>query len=107
MLKRNAGLGLAAMAFHLQPAVTAIEALRDRRRWLRRPAISLHADRPPLGLGAIGFADRLLGAFARAFGVNLCADHPGAEYDLSRFGAHGERLQRRLRGHAMPLGLAA
>jgi hypothetical protein len=93
MLKRNAGLGFAATTFHLQPAVTAIEALSDRRR---RPAISFHADRPCFGLGAIGFADRL-GAFACALGANVGAGNSGTEYDLQRLGAYSRQSQRPLR----------
>jgi hypothetical protein len=38
MFKRNAGACFAAVAFHLQPAVTAVEALRDGRRRLDRSA---------------------------------------------------------------------
>jgi hypothetical protein len=37
--ERNAGLGFAAMAIDLQPAISAVEALSDRRGWLRRSAI--------------------------------------------------------------------
>jgi hypothetical protein len=38
VLKRNAGLGLAATAFDLQPAVAAVEALCDLGGGLCRPA---------------------------------------------------------------------
>jgi len=74
-IERNAGLGLAVVAFDLQPAVAAVEALRGRRRRVRRSAIALHSDRPGFGLGAIGLSDRLPGALARALGAN-----PGARY---------------------------
>ena len=40
LLKRNAGLRLAAFAFDLEPAVAAIEALRDRGGWLGRSTVA-------------------------------------------------------------------
>src|SRR5712675_2990031 len=61
-VERQARAGLAAVAFDLEPAKPAIEALPDGRRRLRRPAKTLHADRPRLGLGAVGFADRPVAA---------------------------------------------
>jgi hypothetical protein len=35
---------LASIAFDLEPGEPAVEALPDRRRWLRRPAVPLHSD---------------------------------------------------------------
>jgi len=45
-VERDAGLSFAAMAFDLQPPVTAVEVLRDCRRWLRRAAKAFHLFRP-------------------------------------------------------------
>src|SRR5882724_5449350 len=56
-IQRKACAGLAAIAFDLEPAEAAIEALTNCRRWLGRPAVTLHTDRPCFGLGAIRFAD--------------------------------------------------
>jgi hypothetical protein len=67
--------------------LSAIEALRDggrRRRW---PAIVFHPDWPRLGLGAIAFANGLLGTFACALCANPCAADPEAKYYLARLGA--------------------
>ena len=54
-IERQACSGLAAIAFDLKPAKPAIEALRNGRRGLRRPAISLHADRPRFRTVAVPF----------------------------------------------------
>src|ERR1700752_5395323 len=40
--QRKAGTCFAALAFDLQPTIAGVEALRDRGRRLRRPAIALH-----------------------------------------------------------------
>ena len=45
-IKRNAGAGLTAIAFNFHPAVSAIQALGDAGRWLRRSTEGFHADRP-------------------------------------------------------------
>src|SRR6266480_3824262 len=45
--------------------IPAVEALPDRRRRLRRAAVTFRSDRLGFGLGAIGLADGLLGARAR------------------------------------------
>jgi hypothetical protein len=76
------------VAFDFQPAVAAIETLRDRRRRLRWSTIAFHLDRPRFRFGAIGSADSFRGLFPRALRANLCAPYPGAKYYLSRFGAH-------------------
>jgi hypothetical protein len=44
--KRNAGVGLAATAFDLQPAVAAIEALCDLGGGLRRARRNVHLFKP-------------------------------------------------------------
>jgi len=46
VFERDAGFGFTAMAFDLWPPIAAVEALRDRWRRLRRPAIGFHLDRP-------------------------------------------------------------
>src|SRR5258707_1196275 len=96
MFERKAGLGFAAAALRPQQALPAIEALRDGRRGLRGPAISFHADRPRLGLGAIGLADRLPGFFPRTLVADLYARQPEAAYRLPRAGVHGTPSQRPL-----------
>lgn len=80
--ERNARASLAAVAFDLEPAKSAIEALSDRGRRLGRPALPLHPDRPGFCLGTIGSANGLLGALACVLGVNLGTRYPGAKNDL-------------------------
>jgi hypothetical protein len=87
-IEREARPALAPIAFDLQPTKPAIEALRDCRRRLRRPAVALHTDRPSLGLGAIGCADGLLGVVAAGPSARIFA-HDGATVNrLAGFGAH-------------------
>ena len=74
-IQRKACAGLAAIAFDLEPAEAAIEALTNCRRWLGRPAVTLHTDRPCFGLGAIRFAD----GFNCFFSGSLDADFGAAE----------------------------
>jgi len=63
VLKRNAGVGLAATAFDLQPVVAAIEALCDHGGGLRRPAeTSIRSNQA----GSL----RLMGGFLRAPGIS-------------------------------------
>ena len=64
-IERDAGAGLAAVAFNFEPAVSAVEALRDCRGGLCGPAIAFHLDRPCFGLGAVGLTYGLLRGFAR------------------------------------------
>ena len=86
VFKRNAGLGFAATAFDLQPAI----ALRDRWGWLRWScACSCHSDRPCFAVGAVRLAHGLFGAFACTHGANCCAGYPRAKEVFARFGAHG------------------
>jgi hypothetical protein len=93
-IERQARARLAAMAFNFEPAVSAIETLRDGRRRLRRPAITFHLDRPRFRFGAVGGTDGFRGLFPRALRPNRRAPYPGTEYQLSRFRV---RLQRPLR----------
>jgi len=88
-VERQARAGLAAVAFDLEPAKPAIEALRNRRRRLRRPAKTLHADRPGFRLGAVSFADCPGGGKPCIVGVDFRAPDPAAEDGLSGFRAHG------------------
>jgi hypothetical protein len=62
----DAGAGLTPMAFDLEPAISAVEALRDGRRGLGGPAIGFHLDRPRFGLGPVGLTDGLLCGFILA-----------------------------------------
>src|SRR5258707_3394343 len=43
-IEGKAGASLTAIAFHFEPAETAVQALRDRGRRLRGPAVSFHSD---------------------------------------------------------------
>ncbi len=43
-IKRNAGAGFTAIAFDIEPAEPATQALSDGRRRLRRPTVALHPD---------------------------------------------------------------
>jgi hypothetical protein len=85
-IKRNAGAGFTAMAFDFHPAVAAVEALRDRRGRLRRPAEAFHSDRP---------------CFHRIFGCPIgceCGDHgPSAQ----QIGGGGRSRERRLIGRSL------
>jgi len=77
--------------------IPAVEALPDRRRRLRRAAVTFRSDRLGFGLGAIGLADGLLGARARLPGEFWRASNSATEKDLSRFSAHersGKELAR-------------
>jgi hypothetical protein len=49
-IEGDARSGFAAVAFDLEPAVSAVKALRDGRRRLR----GANLDRPRFGLGAVG-----------------------------------------------------
>src|SRR5437016_3089683 len=91
-IERQARAGLAALALDLEPAKPAIEALPDGRRWLRRPAITLHADRPGFGFRAIGFADGFPGGKPCALGADFRAADPAAIDGAAGFRAHGRGI---------------
>jgi len=58
-----------------RPAEAAVQALRDRRRRLRRTTVAFHAKRPRIGFRAICFASGFYAALAGTFCVDLrCAD---------------------------------
>ena len=65
-----------------------MDALADGWGGLRGAAIAFHADRPSVGLGAVGLAGGLLGRLAGMPSVDLRAHDLAAPYDFSRFGAH-------------------
>src|SRR5262249_60418642 len=87
------------------PPGPAMGAFPDARRRLRRSAITLHADRPGLGLGAVGLADRRFRRLARACRADLRADQPALEDGLPRPRAHGCDYSRSRQPSATPLGL--
>src|SRR6266481_6846582 len=91
-IERQARAGLAAVAFDLEPAKPAIEALPDGRRWLRWPAKTLHADRPRLGLGAVGFANGFPGGKPCVVGVDFRAPDPAAVDGMAGSCAHGRPI---------------
>ena len=104
-IERQARSRVAAVALNLQPAEPAIEALRNRRRRLRRPATAFHPDRSRFGFGAVGFAKGLDRRFPRVLGADPRAQNRAPIDRLARLCAHGAALQPRLRGRATPLGL--
>jgi hypothetical protein len=63
--------------------LAAVEALRDRRRRLRRSAIALHLDRPCFCLGTVGLADGLPCGFPCPISVDLRAADPTTENDFA------------------------
>src|ERR1700736_6793169 len=86
-IERKARAGLAAVALDLEPGEPAIEALPDRRRWLRRPTVAFHPYRPRVSLGTIRLANGFPGGFASSFCAHLRAADLAAPDNLSRFGA--------------------
>jgi hypothetical protein len=68
-IERDARAGLAAVAFNFEPAVSAVEALRDGRGGLCGPAIAFHL--PCFGLGAVGLTGGFLCGFSGAPGADL------------------------------------
>jgi hypothetical protein len=64
------------MAFHFKPAITAVEALGDCWRWLRRSAVTFHSQRLCMGLGAVSLAGGLYRTLAGLFGVHLPSSPP-------------------------------
>jgi hypothetical protein len=91
-IERQARAGLAAVALDLEPGEPAIDALPDRRRWLRRTAVALHADRPRFGLRAVGLANGFPGGFLRALGADFRAPDAAAVECLAGLGAHGKEI---------------
>jgi hypothetical protein len=87
-IKRQADARLAALAHDLQPAVTAIEALSDRRRWLSGPAKALHLFRPEQALSGVSFARGFPRPLTRMFGADLRAPDPITKDAPSRWSAH-------------------
>src|SRR6476469_5531176 len=82
-IQRHARPCLAAAAFNFQPAITAVQALADRRAWLRWPAIAFHADRPCFRLGTVRRTGRLPSLLAGSFGAYLCAHDLATPDDLA------------------------
>jgi hypothetical protein len=103
MFKRNAGACFAAVAFHLQPAVTAVQALCDCRRWLRWAAEPFHLFRPEQAFRGV----RLTGGFprplTRMYGTDFRAADPITKNAPSRWPAHGA-ITAALALRAIPLG---
>jgi hypothetical protein len=60
-----------------------------------------------LGFGSVCLTGGLYSEFAGTVGAHLGRADPTAVYDLSRFRAHGRRLQRPLPSIAIPLEFAA
>src|ERR1700730_17956079 len=88
MFKRDAGAVFAAVAFHLQPAVTAVEALCDCRRWLRRTAKALHLFRPEQALGGVRLTGGFPSPLTRMYSTDFRAADPITKNAPSRWAAH-------------------
>lgn len=82
-IQRQASAGLAAAAFNLQPAVTAIDALANRWGRLRWPAIALHADGPCFRFGTIRFAGGFPSLLAGMLGMYVGPHNPRTPYRLA------------------------
>jgi hypothetical protein len=76
--------GLAAIAFDLDPAQAAVEALPDGRRRLRGSAVAFHLDRPRVGFGAICFTGGFICGFAGTPGADLRAHDLAAPDDIEK-----------------------
>jgi len=87
-LEREAGARFAAVAHHLQPAISAIEALRDRWRRLRRAAEAFHLFRPQQTFGGVRLADGFFGLFARVPRADPRAPDAIAKNPLSTAASH-------------------
>lgn len=78
------------MALYIQPAIAAVEALGDRRRWLGRRAKTFHTERPCLNLGAIRLEDGLYRPFASMLSIDLGRSDAAAPDHFAGIGAvHG------------------
>ena len=103
-VERKAGAGFAALAHHLEPAIAAIEALRDGRRGLRGAAKAFHLFRPQQAFRSVGFARGLGGLCAACC---ACTFAPRTRSPNSRrldFPPIGA-FQRPLRAATIPLDL--
>lgn len=75
----DADLGLAPVALHLQPAVPAVQALRDRRGGLGRTAVAFHLFRPQKTLRGVTLTYGLLSLFAGVLDTDLRAADAGSK----------------------------
>jgi hypothetical protein len=87
-IERKAGAGFAAMTHDLEPAIAAIEALRDRGRWLRGAAETFHLFGPQQTFGGVGLTDRLAGLRPRTLGADPRAPDAIAKNPLSAAASH-------------------
>jgi hypothetical protein len=92
--RRIASSGMLASVsqrWHLtcKPAVSAVEALRDGRRRLRRPTEGFHLNRPCFRVGAVGLTGGFGSALARPLRAYLRGDDPAVVNHLTRLRAHG------------------
>ena len=87
-VERQAGARFAAMAHHLQPAISAIEALPDGGRGLRGSAKAFHLFRPQQAFGSVRLADRFAGRFARMLRADPRAPDAIAKNSLSAAASH-------------------
>jgi hypothetical protein len=71
---------------NFKPAVAAVEALRDSRRWLGRAAKAFHRFSPEKTLS--GFACRFFRLLTCMYGADLCASYSVAKNPPSGWSAH-------------------
>src|SRR3984885_4905819 len=81
-------ISVAAEAANLEPAKSAVDALRDCWRGLCRATVALRADRPRRCFGPVCLACGLICDLASVFGADLGALDPATVNDLTGFGAH-------------------
>ena len=87
-VERQAGARFAAMAHHLQPAISAIEALCDRGRRLRGSDKAFHLFRPQQAFGGVRLTHRLPGFFACMLRADPRAPDAIAKDSLSAAASH-------------------
>ena len=87
-IQRQTGSRFAAFAHDLEPAIAAVEALRDGRRWLRRAAETFHPFRPQMTLRGVRLARGLQSALASVSCLDFGAPDPITENPPSVLSAH-------------------
>jgi len=81
-MERNGLVVVAGKAANFEIAVSRIECVTERRRWLRRAFVTKHALIPGIAGELVGLVTRFLGALCRSPGRT-------AVYRLAGFSAHG------------------
>ena len=85
-IERNGLVVVAGKAANFEIAVSRIECVTERRRWLRRAFVTKHALIPRIAVKAIGFLAGLSCALRRG------PDRTAVD-GFARFGAHAGRMR--------------